>query len=264
MSTIAPMPGSDGHRRGAVVGEVMAVWLVTLLLIRLVVVASKAGAPELILALVPVLFMYVPVQVCRLRGVDSDVYPLALPAFSDRRPYLQAAAWAGGFALVILVPWLIGYHYWQTEGLPWMMGLLKQAGVLGAKVRLPHYAYEGLFPGVLGILKLIGYHLFFVALPEEFFYRGYLQSRLDEAFGLRWTLFGARLGWGWLLTCVIFAIGHSVVQVQWWHFAIFFPSLVFGWMRARTDGVLAGAMFHAWCNVTVGLLDGAYGVAPLP
>jgi membrane protease YdiL (CAAX protease family) len=229
-----------------------------------VVVMSKSGLPEIILALVPVLFMYVPVQVCRIRGVDSDDYPLALPAFSDRQPYLDAFGWAGAFAAVVLVPWLIGYHYWQTAGLPWAMGLLRDAGILDHRVRLPNFHYQGLFPNGFGLLKLVGYHLFFVALPEEFFYRGYIQTRLDEAFGHRWRIFGADLGWGWLLTCLVFAIGHSLVQVQWWHFAIFFPSLVFGWLRARTGGVMAGALFHAWCNITVGLLDGAYGVAPLP
>ena len=65
---------------------------------------------------------------------------------------------------------------------------------------------------------------------------------------------------GWLLTCVLFAFGHSIVIFQWWHFAIFFPALVFGWMRARTGGVIAGALFHAWCNVTVNVLDALYGV----
>jgi hypothetical protein len=60
----------------------------------------------------------------------------------------------------------------------------------------------------------------------------------------------------------LFAFGHSLVQVQWWHFAIFFPSLVFGWMRARSGGVLAGAFFHAWANVTVHTLDTLYGIVP--
>jgi membrane protease YdiL (CAAX protease family) len=58
----------------------------------------------------------------------------------------------------------------------------------------------------------------------------------------------------------VFAAGHSIVQFQWWHFAIFFPSLVFGWMRARTGQVVAGAGFHAWSNVTVSTLDTLYGI----
>ena len=59
---------------------------------------------------------------------------------------------------------------------------------------------------------------------------------------------------------MLFAIGHSIVQFQWWHFAIIFPSLVFGWMRALTGGIIAGAIFHWWSNVTVHTLDSLYGV----
>ncbi|MFI5301533.1 MAG: type II CAAX prenyl endopeptidase Rce1 family protein, partial [Polyangiales bacterium] len=31
--------------------------------------------------------------------------------------------------------------------------------------------------------------------------------------------------------------------------AVFFPSLLFGWMRARTGGIGAGIAFHAACNL---------------
>ena len=218
--------------------EVVALWLITLLLIRAVVMIQKAGAPEIILAAVPILFMYMPVLVCRLRGVDSYDYPLALPAFGDRAPWLDALKLNAVVVGIIVVPWVIGYHLWQTM--------------------VFHFHFQGTLPR--DPLKLVGYHVFFVALPEEFFYRGYLQSRLEEAFGKPWRILGANLGPGWLLNCAIFAAGHSIVQFQWWHFAIFFPSLVFGWMRARTGGVIAGAMFHAWSNVTVSVLDTLYGV----
>jgi membrane protease YdiL (CAAX protease family) len=107
----------------------------------------------------------------------------------------------------------------------------------------------------------VAYHLFFVAIPEELFYRGYVQSRLDEVWTPGWRVFGAVLGPGWLVTSLVFALGHSVVLFQWWHLAIFVPSLAFGWLRARTGGVLAGAFFHAWCNVMVAFLDAAWGVS---
>ena len=96
--------------------------------------------------------------------------------------------------------------------------------------------------------------------PEEFFYRGYMQTRLNELWPRRWLIFGAPMGWGAVLACLFFAFGHSLVQVQWWHFATFFPGLVFAWMRERTGGVVTGAIFHAACNVMVVLLDNLYGV----
>lgn len=201
---------------------------------------AAAGAPELVLALVPVLFMYAPVLLCNLRGVDSWDYPLALPAFSDREAWISPLRWNALLIGVIAIPWFIVYHFWQTT--------------------LFGHELQWTWPDEP--LKLVGYHLFFVAIPEEMFYRGYVQSRLDEAFEPRWRLFGAAIGPGLLITCVIFAFGHSIVQVQWWHFAIIFPSLIFGWLRTRTDGIMAGALFHAWCNITVSTLDSLYGVVP--
>jgi membrane protease YdiL (CAAX protease family) len=51
-----------------------------------------------------------------------------------------------------------------------------------------------------------------------------------------------------------------VVQLQWWHFATFFPGMVFAWMRERTGGVITGALFHAVCNIGVVCLDTYYGI----
>lgn len=234
-----------------VLAEVTILWIVTLLLIRLVVfVVEGRGAWEVVLALVPVLFMYAPVLLCRIRGVDSYAYPLALPAFRDRDAWLTPLKLNAVVIGVILVPWLIGYHVYQTTpfDLEW----------LGMRVVKPAFSWQGTLPE--SILKLVGYHVFFVAIPEEFFYRGYLQSRLDEVFPTRWRVLGASLGPGILITSVLFASGHSIVNPAWWHFAIFAPSLVFGWMRARTGDIVAGAMFHAWANITVGTLDALYGV----
>lgn len=229
--------------------------MITLLLIRGVRdLVGGLGLPELLLAAVPILFMYMPVLVCRMRGVSSWDYPLAIPAFRDR------ASWWEAFRLnlfvigLITLPWIGAYHLYQTTLFPWVIEGLG----LG---RVPDYHFRGTWPAQP--LMLVGYHVFFVAIPEEFFYRGYLQTRLDETFGFRWRLFGADLGWGWVLTCLLFAFGHSLVEPQWWHFAIFFPSLVFGWMRARTGGIVAGALFHAWANIMVTTLDTLYGVIPV-
>ena len=223
--------------------EVFLLWIITLLLIKLVVVGRGAGLPEIILVLVPILFMYMPVGMCWLRGVDSFDYPLALPAFSDFKTWGEALKLNATIIGIIAVPWIVGYHLWYT--------------ILFDKS--PTWAWPPEGP-----LMVVGYHFFFVAIPEEFFYRGYLQTRLDEAYGVSWTIFGARLGWGWIITCVVFAVGHSLVDFQWWHFAIFFPSLIFGWMRARTGGIIAGAMFHAWANITVSILDASYGITDVP
>ena len=214
------------------------------------ILVDSTGLPDIVLAAVPILFMYAPVLLCRIRGVDPWQYPMHLPSFRDKEPWLTALKLNVVVIAVVFVPWLFAYNLWQTTIFPW---LLAQIGI-----RAPHWGFRGTWPDDLWML--IGYHLFFVAIPEEFFYRGYIQTRLREVFRPRWTILGARLGWEWPLTAVIFAIGHSIVHPEWWHFAIFFPALVFGWMRQRTGGVLAGALFHAWANVQVTTLDTLYGV----
>lgn len=257
MAGAAPGQTVGLEPRGPVLKEVLALYVVTLVAIRIAVDLNRlAGLPEIILAAVPILFMYAPVWVCQWRGVDSWDYPLAVPAFRDWRAWLRPMGPAAAFAAAIFVPFVLGYHVWQTQGVPWVEELLS--------VRLypSRPSLQWTLPTALGFLKLVGYQVFFVAIPEEFFYRGYMQTRLDETFGRPWKVFGTYVGPGLLWTCVLFAFGHSFVILQWWHVFIIFPSLAFGWLRARTDGVLAGAYFHAFCNLTVGVLDTMYGIVP--
>ncbi len=90
--------------------------------------------------------------------------------------------------------------------------------------------------------------LFVVALPEEFFYRGYLQTRLRDAMPQGRFFLGARLGPAFFLTAALFAFGHLAV-FEVWRLAVFFPALLFGWVRERTGTVIGAALLHASCNI---------------
>ena len=100
-----------------------------------------------------------------------------------------------------------------------------------------------------------------IALPEEAFYRGYLQTALDDAWPPRWTLFGARIGVAIPLSCAVFALGHLATDPSPARLAVFFPALVFAFLRARTGGIGAGVLFHAACNLFVVLLQRNFGLA---
>ena len=149
----------------------------------------------------------------------------------------RAAAWALACAIVIFGPYYLGWRYWWS----------------------PHHAFSLDFRPIDMGNDALG-QLLLVALPEEAFYRGYLQTELDRAFTPRVRFLGATLGPGLLVTSVIFAIGHFVTVPVPARFAVFFPSLVFGWLRARTGGVGAPLAFHAFCNVFSEVLGRAYGV----
>lgn len=235
--------------------ELLVLYFGTLFAIRLVVALVEGlGLPDVFYAISPLLFMYAPVWACQLRGADPWAYPMALPSLRDGPPWREAALWLLALAAVVAVPFVLGYHVWQTVGVPWLQDLLH--------VRLyPHPpALQWTWPA--NPLKLVAHHLFFAAIPEEMFYRGYMQTRFDEVYPRRWRIFGTEVGPGLLVTCVLFAFGHSLVVFQWWHVFIVVPSLAFGWLRQRTGGIVAGAFFHAWCNITVSTLDTLYGIVP--
>lgn len=99
------------------------------------------------------------------------------------------------------------------------------------------------------IWNLLAVQLLLVSLPEEFFFRGYLQGRLNLIWPQRWFFWGTNFGPGLLVTSFVFAISHSLIQYQWWHIFIFFPSLVFGWLRERTGSIIASILFHALSNM---------------
>lgn len=103
--------------------------------------------------------------------------------------------------------------------------------------------------------------LLVIALPEEAFYRGYLQTSLARAMKGSLPVFGARVGFAVLLTSAIFALGHLLTELSPARLAVFFPALVFGWLRARTGGIGASVLFHAMCNLFAAYLLRSYGLA---
>ena len=97
-----------------------------------------------------------------------------------------------------------------------------------------------------------------IAIPEELFFRGYLQGRLEARWPPGRRLLGAGVGRALLLSSVLFALGHFLVDFNPQRLAVFFPGLIFGWMRARTGSIAAGAGFHALCNLLADVLHGSY------
>ncbi len=98
-------------------------------------------------------------------------------------------------------------------------------------------------------------HYLVTAIPEEAFFRGYTQSRLGEAFAQRITILGARIcPPALLLQGLLFAVVHLVTDLSPARLAVFFPGLLFGWMREKRSGIGAAAVYHALCNILSELL----------
>ncbi len=166
---------------------------------------------------------------------------LVLPGPVDRprlaRAILQALAWAALSAALTFVPFFFGWRaFWHPHG---------------------HFALR---VAPLDVLNEAFGQLVIIALPEEAFYRGYVQSRLDDLFPNKVRVLGAEIGPALVVTSVVFALGHFATIREPARLAVFFPSLLFGWLRARTRGIGAGVAFHASCNVFSELLGKGFRV----
>ncbi len=201
---------------------------------------------------VPFLFIFAPVAAAKVTG--RAVHPdITLPEPLGRE--LLRACWTTVKVVAVIYPlFVLGNHLYLGWGLPWFTGLVFGAERAFAAHEPWHGLPEDLFQIILWQLIAVGY-------AEEYFYRGYMQTRLKNAFGAaRWRFLGADIGAPFWITALLFTAGHSLVQFQWWQPAIFFPALVFGWLRERTGNVLAAALFHAFSNVAMITLDAIYGI----
>jgi hypothetical protein len=129
-------------------------------------------------------------------------------------------------AAVIFPPFVLGFWWWHGPSRPFALAL----------------------PPELGSYALT--QLLVVALPEEALFRGYAQSRASEGLGGVRKLLGAQLSLpAWLWQAGLFALLHFAVEPYPARLAVFFPALVFGWLRALRGGIGAAAGFHALCNL---------------
>lgn len=91
---------------------------------------------------------------------------------------------------------------------------------------------------------------------EEVFYRGYIQSRIDEAFRGSFRLLGFEFGLGLLVSALLFGFVHALDTVDYfagqfdfgWGFGVqnFFEGLFYGCVRTKTGSVLPGAIMHGF------------------
>jgi len=147
-----------------------------------------------------------------------------------------ALLWALGTALIVFPPFLVGFIGWWRPA----------AGFRPAPL--------------LSVLEDSLGQLLMVALPEEAFYRGYLQTSLDDCWSKRWRFFGGYISVGIVVASAIFALGHLLTEPQPNRLAVFFPSLLFGWLRTRTRGVGASIFLHAISNLYSAYLGRSFGM----
>jgi hypothetical protein len=144
---------------------------------------------------------------------------------------LRETAFAFLLAALIFPPFIVGFYLWHAP---------THAFSLAPPADLPSYVLS---------------QVLVVALPEEAFFRGYVQGRLADGEARRVRLLGATVApKAWLLQAVLFGLIHVVVDLNPMRFSVFFPALLFGWARARRGGVGAAVVLHALSNLLSDIL----------
>lgn len=168
----------------------------------------------------------------------------------------------GVFATVLVTGWLaalaiVSSRHNLFRRIPAPLSLMSIAGLaavptlVGAHIGRP-------FSGLVVLWLFFG-----AGFGEEIFYRGYFQSRVDEAWGRPWRLGGFEFGAGLLVSSLLFGLVHGLNTVDYFHgrfdfgwlmgISSIFVGLYFGLLRARTGSILPGAILHGLTDILMRL-----------
>ncbi len=103
-------------------------------------------------------------------------------------------------------------------------------------------------------LWLVFDQVFLVALPEEVFFRGYFQAQLDAVWDRPYRLFGAQWGIGLPVAAALFAACH-VIYGGPVRLIVFFPGVLYGWLRARRSTIVVPTLYHAASNLLMEIMQ---------
>jgi len=200
------------------------------------------------------LFIVLPERRIHREGERWADFGLPWSGFATRETW---RAWGRGLAVALAVCAVVFPVFFAGF---WAYGRLLPSLPHGLAAALAPYALPPSphlrLPPRFAVAAVV--QLLVVALTEELFYRGWMQTTwaaTDPRRGV--NVLGARLGAGFLVTQGLFAAGHLVV-LQPWRLATFFPGLLFGWVRERTGNLAAPVVVHALSNLFLATLEASF------
>jgi uncharacterized protein len=206
------------------------------------------------------------------------------------RRHFHLGWFVGALLLYVVYDALLTRGFFLLPGLPadaqwnWLGKAMALAGVL-ALAALPRFGYSrsgltlrqkpGSWAAVVALLILSAVAFYFAiagadgpaddetiafqwtmpGLDEEMFYRGVFLLAMNEAFAARASILGAPIGFGGVLTAVLFGLAHAMgfdaggYSFDLMTFALTgVPSLILLWMRERTGSVAIPIVAHNVAN----------------
>jgi membrane protease YdiL (CAAX protease family) len=205
-------------------------------------------------ALVALLFVYGPVVVARWR--NEDLYDYGFHVEPTRRGLITAAV-----AMAILFPvFAAGYvGFYSVVCASRQLAVLAPPGMCArfsglVGLHAPALAWNPLADHSFSAFCAVQFVV--VALPEELFFRGMLLRLLERRFPPKHTFLAGGVGLALVLQAAAFAVVH-VPRYGAQALVIFFPGLLFGWMRSSTGSILASTVTHGASNIFIELLQRA-------
>lgn len=205
---------------------------------------------SLIITIAIILFQIIaPIEILKYCGISArefniyahnidTIIDILFPPWGKRkiRPHFSAIAnellVLFKVSLVIFIPYIICYWaYYEFLAI-----------YHGLRVAISYN-----FPPRLGFEIIT--QIAVIALPEELFYRGFLQSALLKKWPNRLKIFGLPMGKAIIITNLIFAVAHVASTFSPLRLLTFFPGLIFSYLVYRNHSLLAAVLFHAACNI---------------
>lgn len=143
------------------------------------------------------------------------------------RPFFEDIGFAVVVAVVTFVPFAVAHHFWQEQ--------------------VFHHTFRGFTePDDLRIMLLK--QTFLIALPEELFYRGFLEHRLERVWPTTKTLLGLPIGRTVVVASFLFALGHFLGEYNPARLGPFFPAFVFSMLVRRSRSITGSVLYHGLSN----------------
>jgi len=157
------------------------------------------------------------------------------------------------YALVLVSVVLVFYAMRRD---PPSTGIRWKLAILAVLLILPSVVASLAGKMSIGIIGWQAYYLFGTGFGEEIRSRGYVQSRLNEAFGRPWTIWGTQFGPGLLIASVLFGLSHlyqlgATRLDPFTMLGAMLGALFFGAVRERAGSFLGSAVVHGMSTASL-------------
>lgn len=158
--------------------------------------------------------------------------------------------WRGALVMAVVQIALLYALGWLLKRKP----TRNESGVVVGAAALIAFSNLAQMPALANAVSVFIFYIFFLGLGEELLFRGYIQSRLNAAWGKPYRFFGVRWGWGVMITSLLFGMMH-VINIGslitgswqpewWWGLWAIFGGLPFSFVREKTGSIAAPAILH--------------------